>query len=273
TRAPDDAGLEEAVLRAQWSEALEQAARLGVVLTAEAHELAQQHAGQRAVMHADALVDETSAVLPPVRERALAGDVGALEELLARGGYRDLVAGCRVLAKVEPAEAGRLFAQVARRDDPAAVDALLSLLSLEEPLRVRVGAALALAQRRALSAIEEAAANLGREDPPAWRLFALALARYGGGSFRAVTRALTAHRVNPDRSVVVLALLCCHGARAQVRARARAVDAGEARLAERALALAADCKSDEQLLIALEEGAELTVFCRIFDRSSAAVSV
>jgi hypothetical protein len=104
-------------------------------------------------------------------------------------------------------------------------------------------------------------------------LFALALARYGGGSFRAVTRALSAHKVDADRVVLTLALLCCHGARAQVRARARAVDAGEAQLAERALALAADCKADEQLLMALEEGAELTVFCRIFDRSSAAVPV
>jgi hypothetical protein len=83
-------------------------------------------------------------------------------------------------------------------------------------------------------------------------------------------RALAAHKVDQERTVLVLALLCCHGARAQVRAKARSADPGEARLAERALELVAEHKADEQLLMALEEGAELTIFCRIFDRSSAA---
>lgn len=276
TRAPDDTGLEEGVLRAQWSEALEQAARLGVTLSAEALELAQKHAGERAVLHAEALSEEPSAALTALRERALAGaqvDLPALEELLWRGAYRDLVAGCRSLTRVSVEDAARLLALVARREDPAAVDALLSLLSADAGLRVRVGAALGLSQRRALHAIEETAASLAREDSPGWRLFALALGRYGGGSYRAVTRAIAAHKVDAERTALVLALLCCHGARAQVRAKARSTDEAEARLAERALALAADCKSDELLLIALEEGAELTVFCRIFDRSSAGTQV
>src|SRR5690606_11406777 len=51
-RAPEETGLEPAVLRALWSEALEHAALLGVTLAEEAREFARQHAGERAMIHA-----------------------------------------------------------------------------------------------------------------------------------------------------------------------------------------------------------------------------
>jgi hypothetical protein len=184
-----------------------------------------------------------------------------------------LVLGCRALAKLPAEDAARLFAKVALRNDPAAVDALLSLLSAEEETRVRVGGALALAHRRALSAIDAVVENLSREAGPAWRLFALALGRYGGGSFRAVSRALLAQRVDAQRTVLVYALLCCHGARAQLRAKSRSGDFAEAELAERALELAHTARSDESLLMELEPGGDLAVFCAIFDSSCAAVAV
>jgi hypothetical protein len=272
-RAPEDAGLEPAVLRALWSEALEQAALLGVTLTDEAREFARQHAGERAIVHATALSDSQSSALEPLRRRALGEplDVSALTELLEQGAHRDLVAGCRALVRVSPEEAGALFARVALRHDPAAVDALLSLLAASEEQRVRLGAALALSHRRALHAIDELVLNLAREDSAAFRLFALALGRYGGGSFRAVSRALGLRGVGAERVALVYAFLCCHGARAQVRAKARSSESSEAELAERALALAAGCRSDEHALVGLEEEGDLAVFCRIFDKTCAAV--
>jgi hypothetical protein len=272
SRAPEEAGLEQAVLRTLWLEALEQAAKLGVTLSSEAQRLAHEHAGERAISYAEALSDTSSAALLSLRERALQEpfDATLLAELLSRGAHRDLVLGCRALAKVSADESGKLFAKVALRNDPAAVDALLSLLSVGEETRVRVGGALALAHRRALSAIEAVVENLSREDGPAWRLFALALGRYGGGSFRAVSRALLAQRVDAQRTVLVYALLCCHGARAQLRAKARSGDFAEAELAERALELAQTARSDESLLMELEPGGDLAVFCAIFDSSCAA---
>jgi hypothetical protein len=272
-RAPEDAGLEPAVLRALWSEALEQAALLGVTLTEEAREFARQHAGERAIVHATALSDSQSSALEPLRLRALGEplDVSALTELLEQGAHRDLLAGCRALLRVSPEEAGALFARVALRHDPAAVDALLSLLAASEEQRVRIGAALALSHRRALHAIDELVLNLAREDGEAFRLFALALGRYGGGSFRAVARALALRGVGAERVALVYAFLCCHGARAQVRAKARSSESSEAELAERALALAAGCRSDEHALVGLEEAGELAVFCGIFDKTCAAV--
>lgn len=268
--APESAGLEEAVLRALWSEALEEAARLGVTLAEEARELARVHAGERAMVHATALSSSQSAALQPLRDKALgpSPDIAALEELLARGSHPDLVAGCRAAALLAPEQAGALFARVALRDDPAAVDALLSLLSPREASLVRVGAALALAQRRAVNAVDEIALNVAHSEAPAWRAFALSLGRYGGGSFRAVARALSAQNTAPERMALVYALLCCHGARAQLKAKARSGDASEAKLAERALSLASGCHSDETALLALEDRADLTVFCRIFDTSS-----
>jgi hypothetical protein len=273
SRAPEDAGLEQAVLRTLWLEALEQAARLGVTLSSEAQRLAHEHAGERAMSHAEALSDTSSAELLSLRERAMnePHDPALLAELLSRGAHRDLVLGCRALARVSAEDAGKLFAKVALRNDPAAVDALLSLLSAGEETRVRVGGALALAHRRALAAIEAVAENLAREDGPAWRLFALALGRYGGGSFRAVTRAMLAQRVAAQRTVLVYAVLCFHGARAQLRAKARSGDFAEAELAERALELAQTARSDETLLMELEPGGDLAVFCAIFDSSCAAV--
>jgi hypothetical protein len=275
SRAPEDAGLEQAVLRTLWLEALEQAAKLGVTLSSEAQRLAHEHAGERAMSYAEALSDTSSAALLALRERALSEpfDPEVLAELLSRGAHRDLVLGCRALAKVSAEQAGKLFARVALRNDPAAVDALLSLLSEGEETRVRVGGALALAHRRALSAIEGIAENLAREDGPAWRLFALALGRYGGGSFRAVSRALLAQRVDAQRTVLVYALLCCHGARAQLRAKARSGDFAEAELAERALELSQTARSDESLLMELEPGGDLAVFCAIFDSSCAALPI
>lgn len=272
-RAPEDAGLEPAVLRALWSEALEQAALLGVTLAEEAREFARQHAGERAMVHATALSDSQSSALEPLRQRALGEplDVSALTQLLEQGAHRDLLAGCRALLRVSPEQAGALFGRVAMRHDPAALDALLSLLAPSEEPRVRIGAALALSHRRALHAIDELALNLAREDTAAYKLFALALGRYGGGSFRAVTRALAQRGVSAERMALVYAFLCCHGARAQVRAKARSSESSEAELAERALALAAGCRSDEHALVGLEEAGELAVFCRIFDKTCAAV--
>ncbi len=48
---PEHGGLEESVLRAMWSTTLEQAARLGVSLSARAHDMAQQHAGDQQSPH------------------------------------------------------------------------------------------------------------------------------------------------------------------------------------------------------------------------------
>jgi hypothetical protein len=272
-RAPEDAGLEPAVLRALWSEALEQAAPLGITLTDEAREFARKHAGERAIVHANALSDSQSSALEPLRQRALSEplDVPALTQLLEQGAHRDILAGCRALVRVSSEQAGALFARVAMRHDPAAVDALLSLLAPGDEQRVRIGAALALSHRRALHAIDELAHNLAREDSAAYKLFALALGRYGGGSFRAVARALAQRGVSAERVALVYAFLCCHGARAQVRAKARSSESSEAELAERALSLAAGCKSDEYALVGLEEAGELAVFCRIFDKTCAAV--
>ena len=113
------------------SEALEQAAKLGVTLSSEAQKLAQEHAGERAMSYAEALSDTRSAELLALRERALSEPLQAelLAELLSRGAHRELVLGCRALAELTPEQAGELFAKVALRNDPAAVDALLSLLS------------------------------------------------------------------------------------------------------------------------------------------------
>jgi hypothetical protein len=88
-----------------------------------------------------------------------------------------------------------------------------------------------------------------------------------------VTRALLAQRVAAQRTVLVYAVLCCHGARAQLRAKARSGDFAEAELAERALELAQTVRSDEALLMELEPEGDLAVFCAIFDSSCAAVPV
>lgn len=261
-------GMEQGVLRAEWSEALEQAARLGVTLTVAARELALKHAGDRALVHATALADTHDEALDPVRARANAEppDESALEELVQRGGYRDVLSACRLAHKLTPEAAGRLFAHLARRVDPIALDALLSLLSSPSPLQVRAGAGLALAARRALNALDDLAGHLAREGEPEYALFALALGRYGAGSFRAIARALKRHGVSPKRAALVYAHLALHGARAQVRAKARSHDPHEADLAAHALSLAGELKDGKKPALGLEQQGSLTVFCEMFDR-------
>lgn len=268
SRESDFGGLEQGVLRAEWSGALEQAARLGVSLSADARELAQKHAGERALIHALALSDSRDASLDPAREkmRASSPDPEALRELLVRGGYRDVLEACRAAHALSPEIAGRLFAGVARRIDPVALDALLSLLSFSEPPLVRAGAALALASRRALNALDDLVAHVAGEEEPEARLFALALGRYGAGSFRAIARALKTAQVSEERVALVYAHLALHGARAQVRAKARAHEPTEARLAERALSLASEMKDGKKPATGLEQQGALTVFCEMFDR-------
>jgi hypothetical protein len=270
SRESDLGGLEEGVLRAEWSDALEHAAHLGVTLSDEARELAQKHAGERALVHAAALSDARDAALDPLRERAFREqpDIEALEQLLAEGGYRDVLEACRLAHKVPPEQAGALFARVARRGDPVALDALLSLLSFAEQPLVRAGAALALSARRALNALDTLVTHVAREAEPDYPLFALALGRYGAGSFRAIARAMKQQNVEPERVALTYAHLALHGARAQVRAKARARERADAQLAERALALASELKDRKNPVSALEQQGSLTVFCEVFDRLS-----
>ncbi|MDB4974353.1 MAG: Methyltransferase type 11 [Myxococcaceae bacterium] len=268
SREPDFAGLGPGVMRAEWSDALEQAARLGVSLSDDARELALKHAGARALVHATALCDKRDASLDPAREKAHADppEQAALEELLSRGGYRDVLDACRLSNKLSPEVSGALFATVARRDDPVALDALLSLLSFSEPLLVRAGAALALASRRALNALDDLAGHVAHEGEPEFQVFALALGRYGAGSFRAISRALRKYEVQAPRAELVYAHLALHGARAQVRAKARGREPHDAQLAERALLLASELKDGKKPAVGLEQQGDLTVFCEIFDR-------
>jgi hypothetical protein len=262
-------GLEESVLRAMWSTTLEQAARLGVSLSARAQSLALEHAGERALVHAEALSDAHDSALEPVRERALRShepELEAMTELSSRGAYRDLLALCRAAGKLEADPGARVFAQVAKRHDPVALDALLSLLSMSEAPQVRLGAALSLASRRAVAAIDELAVHVAHEHDPEWRVFALALGRYGAGSFRAITRALVRESTSDERAGEVFAHLALHGARAQVRAKARSRDDAEAVVAKRALERAAELRDGKIAALALEQQGPLTVFCEMFDR-------
>jgi hypothetical protein len=268
SREADLGGLEEDVLRGEWAQALEQAARLGVSLSDEARALAVLHAGERALMHANALSDTRDAALEPARVRARAEppDRDALEELLSRGGYRDVLEACRLSQKLPPEISGGLFACVARRGDPVALDALLTLISFSEPLLVRAGAALALASRRALNALDDLVSHVAKESDAEYHLFAVALGRYGAGSFRAIARALKTQAVPPERASFVYAHLALHGARAQVRAKARARDPVDAQLADRALSLASEFKGGKKPPLGLEQQGPLTLFCEMFDR-------
>lgn len=269
SREADLGGLEQGVLRAEWSDALEQAARLGVSLSDDARELALKHAGERALVHATALSDTRDASLDSAREKVLAEppDLEALEALLTRGGYRDVLDACRLTHKLSPEAAGSLFSHVARRVDPVALDALLTLLAFSEALLVRAGAALALGSRRAVNALDDLVAHVGREGDADFPVFALALGRYGAGSFRAISRAMKKHDVDPERAALVYAHLALHGARAQVRAKARGREPREAQLAERALTLAGELKDGKKPALVLEQQASLTVLCEMFDQS------
>jgi hypothetical protein len=220
-------------------------------------------------VHATALYDTRDASLDPAREKAHAEppDREALEELLSRGGYRDVLDACRLSHKLPPEAAGSLFSHVARRVDPVALDALLTLLAFSEPLLVRAGAALALGSRRALNALDDLVAHVGREGAADFPVFALALGRYGAGSFRAISRAMKKHDVDPERAALVYAHLALHGARAQVRAKARGREPREAQLAERALTLASELKDGKKPALVLEQQASLTVLCEMFDQS------
>jgi hypothetical protein len=240
-----------------------------VVLADEAREAARAHGGQRVQAQAESLGASGDASLEPLRERARASapDLASLSELVERGSYRDLIEACRASERLGPDQAAELFARAARRTDAVAPDALLSLLSPSEPLRVRAGAALALSERRAATAIDELARRVAHEGEPDWPVFAFALGRYGPGSFRAIARALTDHALPGERRALVLAHLALHGARSQVRAKTRVEDAKEAAVAARALLLAGELKDGKKPASGLEPAGALTVFCQRFDRS------
>jgi hypothetical protein len=266
---PDFGGLEASVLRTLWAEALEQAARLGVSLSDAARDAARLHAGEREQAHAQALVERHDDGLEILRA-AVHGpqpELATLLELAREGGHRDIVDACNASVSLTPEAAAELFARLSRRSDPVALDALLSLLTTAEALRVRAGAALALSARRALNAIDELTRRVALEGEPAWGLFAAALGRYGAGSFRAITRALDDFQVSEERAVLVLARLSLHGARSQLRAKTRVEDAQEAQLAARALLLAGELKDGKNLVSGLEQQGPLTVFSELFDRS------
>ncbi len=269
SREAEHGGLEAGVLHRLWSEALEQAARLGVELSEDALEAAKLHGGERAQQHVDALAPSHDTSLDPEREQLTAEqpDPSALTQLILRGGYRDLIEVCRASERLGPEDAAALFVQLARRADSVAVDALTSMLTLAEPLRVRAGAALALAERRAASAIDELAQRVAHEGEHDWPVFARALGRFGPGSFRAIARALTEQEASEERAELVLAHLALHGARSQVRAKTRGEDAREAELAARALRLASELKDGKNPGLGLEGPGALTVFSELFDRS------
>jgi hypothetical protein len=98
-------------------------------------------------------------------------------------------------------------------------------------------------------------------------VLAWCLGRYGVGSFRAVCRVLAATPAPREREAWVLAALVQHGARAQVRARARSQSAPEAQLAAHALELANQLKETGNPFVGLEQQGALTVFFESFDRA------
>jgi chromosome segregation protein len=268
SRDAELSGLEEPVLRTLWADALEAAVREGVTVSDEARTLARKHADARALAHLDVPAEPHDAALDPART-ALAADAPdpeQLAELSARGGYGDLVALARAATRLSAEQMTRLFARIAKRRDVTALDALEAILATTDDERVRVGVALALAVRRAPSSIAVLAKQLAKETTPAWQAFALALGRYGGGSLRAISRELADAQVAEERILYVYAHLALHGARAQIRAKTRGADAEQARLAERALALAGELKDMQLPIQGVEQQAWLTVFCESFDQ-------
>ncbi len=268
----DFGGLEEGVLRALWTDAVERAAVLGVELSAEAESLLREHVSDRAREHAAALAEGTDATLAPLRAALEASEGGAfdmekLREVAARGSHRDLLELGALSATLSPEDATALFIRMLERKDGAASDALRSLLTQADEVRVRACAALALSALRAVDAIDGLSRCLKRADDPDWHVFARSLGRYGVGSFRAIQRALANENVDEERTAYVYAHLALHGARAQLRARARSEDEREARVAERAMTLAGELKDANGPALALEKQGSLTVFCELFDRS------
>ncbi len=271
SREPDYGGLEAGVLRALWSDAVERAAAVGVELSTEAEALLREHVGDRARSHASGLAEASGENLAPLRA-ALHPEGGSFDlekllELAAHGSHRDLLELGAASANLSPEDATALFIRMLERKDGAAVDALRSLLAHSHDVRVRACAALSLAALRAVDAIDDLARCLKSTGEPDWRLFARCLGRYGVGSFRAIQRALEAQNSDEERTAYVYAHLALHGARAQLRARARSEDAREVRIAEHAISLASELKDANTPALALEKQGALTVFCELFDRS------
>jgi hypothetical protein len=238
SREPDHGGLEASVLRALWSEAVEEAAEHGLALSDEAEALLAKHVGQRALQHAQALAEGHDESLEPLR-RALEGAAPtreALDGLMKRGAFDDILLVARALAAQPEDVVALSFAELARRSDPASLDALRHLLVHAEATPVRAGAALALAARRgeASEAIDDLARAVARGADGQWPLFAAALGRFGAGSYRTIARALEVQELDAERAAHVCAQLALHGARGQILAKARSHEPREARIAERA---------------------------------------
>jgi hypothetical protein len=104
------------------------------------------------------------------------------------------------------------------------------------------------------------------------RAVAVVLGRFGAGSVRSVARAFSGIHAPFEREAWTYAALVHHGARAQVRARARSHIAAEAQLAERALALANSLKEAGNPFVGLEQQGLLTVFFGEFDQARRAVA-
>lgn len=270
TREEAYGGLEESVLRRLWAEVLDDAARFEVPLAGDVLAAAKAHGGERAQQYAEVLALSVDPNLAPLREQAqeVVPDVAALVELAQRGGYSDVLDVCRATERISCEDTAKLFLQLSRRADAVVSEALLSLLAQSgESVRVRAGAAFALSERRSVEAITEIAGLLATETDSDWPLFALALGRYGAGSFRAIARALTEQRVPEERAELVLAHLALHGARSQLRAKTRVEDTKQAQLAQRALTLASELKVGKKGASELEKHGPLTVFSELFDRS------
>jgi len=165
----------------------------------------------------------------------------------------------------------RLLAVLSMRTDVAAIDSALALSGSADTTELRTGAASLLAAQRATAAIPELVRQLGDAPEAEARALAWALGRFGAGSFRAVSRALSAAGVGAEREAWVLAALAQHGARAQVRARGRSHLAAEAQLAAHALALANTLKETGNPFVGLEQQGALTVFFDVFDHARQAL--
>jgi len=271
---PDFGGLSDDVLRTLWSEVLEQAPRLGVALPPKAEAEALRHAGERALIHARALAPREDEALVLARARLAAGESAPalLTELVVRGGLRDVAdAMQRALAQGEVL-LGRLFARLSARDDALATDAAQALLASGGDKWLRIGAALTLAAHEATSVIPALVRCVAEGDEAEARAVAVVLGRFGAGSVRSVARAFSGIHAPFEREAWAYAALVHHGARAQVRARARSHIAAEAQLAERALALANSLKEAGNPFVGLEQQGLLTVFFGEFDQVRRAVA-
>jgi hypothetical protein len=271
---PDFGGLSDDVLRTLWSEVLEQAPQLGVTLPPKAEAEALRHAGERALIHARALAPREDDALLRARARLEAGEntPELLTELVTQGGLHDVARAMRRALPQGEVLLARLFARLSARDDAMATDAAQALLAAGGESWLRIGAALTLAAHEATSVIPALVRCVAEGDEAEARAVAVVLGRFGAGSVRSVARAFSGIHAPFEREAWTYAALVHHGARAQVRARARSHIAAEAQLAERALALANSLKEAGNPFVGLEQQGLLTVFFGEFDQARRAVA-